>query len=78
MKKEKKSNLSGHILMMSVMTLTLLLPLAVILGSYMDMLDGQSIGMFITSVAVVFSGIYIIGGNILMAFQDKEDGQNNK
>ena len=64
----------GHILLLSTLVVTLVAPLALILLSYMEIISGTA--EYISSVAVVASMIYIIGGTIWMATQDKKDGEH--
>ncbi len=66
------STRKGHILLLSTMAVTLVVPLALIILSYIDVISG--IAQYIAAVGVIASSIYIIGGGFLMAFQDKKDG----
>jgi len=63
----------GHILLVSTMVVTLVVPLALIILSYMNIISGTA--QYIAAVGVIASSIYIIGGGFLMAFQDKKDGE---
>ena len=63
----------GHILLLSTLVITLVAPLALILLSYTGVISGTA--EYIAAFAVVASSIYIIGGGILMAVQDKKDGK---
>ena len=63
----------GHILLLSTMVVTLVVPLALIILSYMDIISGTA--QYIAAAGVIASSIYIIGGGLLMAFQDKKDGE---
>lgn len=63
----------GHILLLSTMVVTLVLPLALIILSYMNIISGTA--EYIAAAGVIASSIYIIGGGLLMAFQDKKDGE---
>ena len=63
----------GHILLLSTMIVTLVIPLALIILSYMNIISGTA--QYIAAAGVIASSIYIIGGGLLMAFQDKKDGE---
>lgn len=63
----------GHILLLGTLVITLVAPLALILLSYTGVISGTA--EYIAAFAVVASSIYIIGGGILMAVQDKKDGK---
>jgi hypothetical protein len=63
----------GHILLLSTMVVTLVVPLALIILSYMNIISGTA--QYIAAAGVIASSIYIIGGGLLMAFQDKKDGE---
>jgi hypothetical protein len=63
----------GHILLLSTMIVTLVVPLALIILSYMNIISGTA--QYIAAAGVIASSIYIIGGGLLMAFQDKKDGE---
>jgi len=63
----------GHILLLSTLVATLLVPLALILLSYVEIISGTA--QYIAAFGVIASSIYIIGGGILMAVQDKKDGK---
>ena len=63
----------GHILLLSTMVVTLVVPLALIILSYMNIISGTA--QYIAAAGVIASSIYIIGGGLLMAFQDKKDGK---
>ncbi len=63
----------GHILLLSTMIVTLVVPLALIILSYMNIISGTA--EYIAAAGVIASSIYIIGGGLLMAFQDKKDGE---
>ena len=63
----------GHILLLSTMVVTLIVPLALIILSYMNIISGTA--EYIAAAGVIASSIYIIGGGLLMAFQDKKDGE---
>jgi preprotein translocase subunit SecF len=59
--------------LVSTLIITLLLPLTLIILSYLKIIDGISLGMVMTAIAVILSSIYIFYGTILMAVQDKKD-----
>lgn len=63
----------GHILLLSTLVITLVAPLALILLSYVEIISGTA--QYIAAFGVIASSIYIIGGGILMAVQDKKDGK---
>ena len=63
----------GHILLLSTMAVTLVAPLVLILLSYMEIISGTA--QYIAAFGVIASSIYIIGGGIWMAIQDKKDGE---
>ena len=63
----------GHMLLLSTMIVTLVVPLALIILSYMNIISGTA--QYIAAAGVIASSIYIIGGGLLMAFQDKKDGE---
>ena len=63
----------GHILLLSTMIVTLVVPLALIILSYMNIISGTA--QYIAAAGVIASSIYIIGGGLLMAYQDKKDGE---
>ncbi len=63
----------GHILLLSTLVVTLVAPLALILLSYVEIISGTA--QYIAAFGVIASSIYIIGGGILMAVQDKKDGK---
>ncbi len=63
----------GHVLLLSTLVVTLVAPLALILLSYVEIISGTS--QYISAFAVTASMIYIIGGTIWMATQDKKDGE---
>lgn len=67
------STKKGHILLLSTLVVTLVAPLALILLSYVEIISGTS--QYIVAFAVIASSIYIIGGGIWMAVQDKKDGE---
>ena len=67
------STKKGHILLLSTLVATLLVPLALILLSYVEIISGTA--QYIAAFGVIASSIYIIGGGILMAVQDKKDGK---
>ena len=68
-----KSAKKGHLILLSPMIVTLVVPLALIILSYMNIISGTA--QYIAAAGVIASSIYIIGGGLLMAFQDKKDGE---
>ena len=73
MKTNHEQTRSGHLFLVSTLIITLLLPLTLIILSYLKIIDGISLGMVLTAIAVILSSIYIFYGTILMAVQDKRD-----
>ncbi|NYT52017.1 MAG: hypothetical protein H0A74_00265 [Candidatus Vesicomyosocius endoextente] len=67
------SNIRGNILMLSTLIITLILPLILIILSYIDIISGTS--EYIYAFAVITSMIYIIGGTIWMFTQDLKDSK---
>ncbi len=68
------SGVRGNILMLGTLVVTLVLPLALILLSYIGIIEGTA--TYIAALAVVLSAIYIIGGAFWMFSQDAKDGEN--
>lgn len=68
---------SGNLLLISTMFITLLVPVSLILVSYLDIIDGLFFGHIITALAVIISSIFIIFGGLWMYTQDKKDGNTN-
>ncbi len=64
---------TGHILIIGTLALTLVLPLALIILSYLNIISGTA--QYIVAIGVISSMIYIISGTIWMFIQDKEDCQ---
>lgn len=67
----KNNALSGHINLIATLFVSLVLPLILILLSYLDIISG--IGNFITAFAVIATIVFLIGGGIWMFIQDKKD-----
>ena len=67
------SGVKGNILMLSTLVITLVVPLAVVLLSYIGIISGTA--QYIAAFAVVASMLYIIGGTIWMYIQDGKDGE---
>lgn len=63
----------GHILLLGTLVITLVAPLALILLSYTGVVSGTA--EYIAAFAVIASALYIVGGGIWMAIQDKKDGE---
>ena len=63
----------GHILLLGTLVITLVAPLALILLSYTGVVSGTA--QYIAAFAVIASALYIVGGGIWMAIQDKKDGE---
>lgn len=68
------SGVRGNILMLGTLVVTLVLPLALILLSYIGIIEGTA--TYIAALAVVLSAIYVIGGAFWMFSQDAKDGEN--
>ncbi len=62
----------GHILLLSTLVVTLVVPLALLLLSYMGIISGTA--EYISAFAVIGSILYIFIGGIWMYVQDKKDG----
>ncbi len=67
------SGVKGNILMLSTLVVTLVLPLALILLSYIGIISGTAV--YIAAFAVIASVLYIVGGGAWMFYQDKKDGE---
>jgi hypothetical protein len=65
------STTTGHIYLLGTLVITLVVPLAVILLSYADIISG--VGQIVAAFAVLASAIYIVGGGIWTVLQDKKD-----
>ena len=63
----------GHFLLLTTLAITLVLPVALILLSYLDIISG--LGQYVAAIAVIAAGLYIVGGGILMFIQDGKDGK---
>ena len=68
------SGVRGNILMIATLAVSLVVPLALILLSYTEIISGTA--EYIAAIAVILSTIYIVGGSIWMFSQDAKDGQN--
>jgi hypothetical protein len=64
---------TGNILMLSSLVVSLVLPLALILFSYTEIISGTA--AYVAALGVIASSIYIIGGGIWMFTQDRADGK---
>ncbi|QKQ24257.1 hypothetical protein HUE58_03735 [Candidatus Ruthia endofausta] len=67
------SDVRGNILMLSTLVVTLVLPLALIILSYIGIISGTA--EYVSAFAVIASMIYIVGGTIWMFTQDSKDGE---
>ncbi|WP_428095869.1 hypothetical protein [Candidatus Thioglobus sp.] len=67
------SGLKGNILMISTLAVSLVVPLALIMLSYLEIISGTA--DYIVAFAVIASTIYIVGGSIWMFYQDSQDGK---
>lgn len=65
---------SGHINLILALIVSVVLPLALIMLSYTGVISGTA--SFVAAFGVIGSSIYIIGGGILSAYQDKKDIKN--
>jgi len=70
-KEDKRSAASGNLLMLGTLSVTLIFPLALIILSYLNIIEG--IAMYIAAMAVIFSAVYIIIGSTWMFWQDSKD-----
>ena len=61
--------MSNFIKMMGALTITVIIPLAVLLGIWADILP-QIIQVWIAQFGVAASMIYIIGGTLFLAYGD--------
>ncbi|SMN17437.1 hypothetical protein CRYPA_1698 [uncultured Candidatus Thioglobus sp.] len=68
------SGVRGNILMISTLAISLVVPLALIILSYIGIISGTA--EYIAAFGVIASTIYIIGGSIWMFSQDAKDGKN--
>ncbi len=59
------------------LVVTVVIPMAIILGIYFDFLP-ETLAVIIATGAVVLSAIYIVGGNLLMMYQDIKTGRYSK
>ncbi len=66
------SGIRGNILMLSILVVTLVLPLTLIVLSYIGIISGTA--KYVSAFAVIASMIYIVGGTIWMFIQDSKDG----
>ena len=67
------SGVRGNILMLGTLVVTLVLPLALILLSYIGIISG--IAVYVAALAVALSVIYVVFGSVWMFSQDAKDGQ---
>ncbi|MBW5290225.1 MAG: hypothetical protein Rsou_0696 [Candidatus Ruthia sp. Asou_11_S2] len=65
------SGVKGNILMLSTLVVTLVLPLALIILSYIGIISNTA--EYVSAFAVIASMIYIVGGTIWMFAQDSKD-----
>lgn len=63
--------------MLGVIVVTVVLPLAVLLGIWADILP-QSLQIGIALFAVAFSIVYIVGGNLFLMWSDYKTGRYKK
>lgn len=61
----------GHVLLLSTLVVSLVVPLALILLSYMGIISGTA--EYISAFAVIGSVLYLFIGGIWMYVQDKKD-----
>ncbi|MBW5289027.1 MAG: hypothetical protein Rpha_0571 [Candidatus Ruthia sp. Apha_13_S6] len=59
--------------MLSTLVVTLVLPLALIVLSYIGIISGTA--EYVSAFAVITSTIYIVGGTIWMFSQDSKDNE---
>lgn len=60
--------------LLGVMVITVVIPLAIILGIWADILP-QSLQVAIGIAGVVLAAIYLIGGNLLLMWGDIKSGR---
>ncbi|SFV55570.1 hypothetical protein MNB_SUP05-5-370 [hydrothermal vent metagenome] len=65
------STLKGHILFWGTMSIIFVIPLLLILLSYVNIISGTA--DYIAAYGVIASFVYIIGGGIWSFIQDKKD-----
>lgn len=68
------SEKTGHLYLIGTLVVSLILPLLLIIFSYMGIISG--VGDFIIAIAVILSGAYIIGGTVMSFMQDGEDAKH--
>jgi len=66
--------MSNFLKMLGVIVVTVVIPLAVLLGIWADILP-QSLQVDISMFAVVFSIVYIVGGSLFLMYSDIKTGR---
>lgn len=69
--------MSNLMKMLGVIVISFVLPLAVLLGIWADILP-QSLQVGIALFAVAFTIIYIVGGNLVLMWSDYKTGRYKK
>ncbi len=69
--------MKNFINMLIVLVITVIIPLAIVLGIWADLLP-QSLQMSISQFAVFASAIIIIGGNLYLMWSDIKTGRYKK
>ena len=65
------TELKSHLLFLGTLTIMLIIPFALIMLSYLEIISGTA--DYIIAFGVIASSTYIIGGGILSFIQDKKD-----
>ncbi len=60
-----------------VVTIAVIIPYAIILGVYFDILP-ESLEVLFAQLAVISAAVIIVGGNLLMMYQDIKTGRYKK
>ncbi len=68
------SEKTGHLYLIGTLVISLILPLLLIIFSYMGIISG--VGDFVIAIAVILSSVYIIGGVVMSFIQDGEDAKH--
>ncbi len=66
--------MNNFLKMLGVLVVTVIIPLAVILGIWADYLP-KSLEVYIAMFAVVFAIVYIVGGNLYLMYSDIKTGR---
>lgn len=66
--------MNNFLKMLGVLTVTVIIPLAVLLGIWADLLP-KSLQIYIAMFAVIFAITYIVGGNLYLMYSDVKTGR---